>query len=95
MLKDFVKENRPKIKVTKVSTGEVWQGDKAIKLGLIDELGTSDDYLLKMASKFKLLEIEYFEKKPLTARFSSAIEVTVEKSVYKVLDILNKDRFIT
>jgi serine protease SohB len=63
IFKDFVKENRPKIKVTKVSTGEVWQGDKAVKLGLIDEIGTSDDYLLKLASKFKLLEIEYFEKK--------------------------------
>ena len=95
VFKDFVKENRPKIKVAQVSTGEVWQGDKAVKLGLIDEIGTSDDYLLKLASKFKLLEIEYFEKKPLTARFSTAIEVIVEKSVYKVLDIFNKDRFIT
>ena len=95
MFKDFVKENRPKIKVAKVSTGEVWQGDKAVKLGLIDEIGTSDDYLLKLAGKFKLLEIEYFEKKPITARFSTAIESIVEKSVYKILDIFNKDRFIT
>ena len=89
VFKDFVKENRPKIKVAQVSTGEVWQGDKAVKLWLIDEIGTSDDYLLKLASKFKLLEIEYFEKKPLTARFSTAIEAIVEKSVYKVLDIFN------
>ncbi len=95
VFKDFVKENRPKIKVAKVSTGEVWQGDKAVKLGLIDEIGTSDDYLLKLASKFKLLEIEYFEKKTLTARFSTVMETIVEKSVYKVLDIFNKDRFIT
>jgi len=95
VFKDFVKENRSKIQVAKVATGEVWQGDKAKKLGLIDEIGTSDDYLLKLASKFKLLEIQYFEKKPFTARIGSAAEVIVEKGIYKILDILNKDRFIT
>ena len=95
VFKDFVKENRSKIQVAKVSTGEVWQGDKAKKLGLIDEIGTSDDYLLKLASKFKLLEIQYFEKKPFTARIGSAAEVIVEKGIYKILDIFNKDRFIT
>lgn len=95
VFKDFVKENRSKIQVAKVSTGEVWQGEKAKKLGLIDEIGTSDDYLLKLASKFKLLEIQYFEKKPFTARIGSAAEVIVEKGVYKILDIFNKDRFIT
>ena len=58
VFKDFVKENRSKIQVAKVSTGEVWQGDKAKKLGLIDEIGTSDDYLLKLASKFKHLQIQ-------------------------------------
>jgi len=95
VFKDFVQENRSKIQVEKVSTGEVWQGDKAKKLGLIDEIGTSDDYLLKLASKFKLLEIQYFEKKPFTARIGAAVEVIVEKGIYKILDILNKDRFIT
>ena len=95
VFKDFVKENRSKIQVAKVATGEVWQGDKAKKLGLIDEIGTSDDYLLKLASKFKLLEIQYFEKKPFTARIGSAAEVIVEKGIYKILDIFNKDRFIT
>ena len=95
VFKDFVKENRSKIQVAKVATGEVWQGDKAKKLGLIDEIGTSDDYLLKLASKFKLLEIQYFEKKPFTARIGTAVEVVVEKGIYKILDILNKDRFIT
>ena len=95
VFKDFVKENRSKIKVAKVSTGEVWQGEKAVKLGLIDEIGTSDDYLLKLSNKFKLLEIKYLEKKPFAARIAVATEAIVEKGIYKFLDILNKDRFIT
>ena len=78
-----------------MSTGEVWQGEKAVKLGLIDEIGTSDDYLLKLSNKFKLLEINYLEKKPFAARIAVATETIVEKGIYKFLDILNKDRFIT
>ena len=95
VFKGFVKENRPKINVNKVATGEVWQGDEAVKLGLIDDIGTSDDYLVKLSKKFKLIEIEYFEKKPITARFATAAELLLEKGIYKVLDIVNKDRFIT
>ena len=95
VFKDFVKENRSKIKVATVSTGEVWQGEKAKKLGLIDEIGTSDDYLLKLSNKFKLLEIKYLEKKPFTARIAASTEIILEKAFYKFLDILNKDRFIT
>lgn len=95
VFKGFVKENRPKINVNKVATGEVWQGDEALKLGLIDDIGTSDDYLVKLSKKFKLIEIEYFEKKPITARFATATELFIEKGIYKVLDIINKDRFIT
>ena len=95
VFKGFVKENRPKINVNKVATGEVWQGDEALKLGLIDDIGTSDDYLVKLSKKFKLIEIEYFEKKPITARFATAAELLLEKGIYKVLDIVNKDRFIT
>ena len=67
----------------------------ALKLGLIDDIGTSDDYLVKLSKKFKLIEIEYFEKKPITARFATAAELFIEKGIYKVLDIINKDRFIT
>ena len=95
VFKDFVKENRSKIQVKKVATGEVWQGDKAKKLGLIDEIGTSDDYLLSLSTKFNLLEIEYFEKKSFVTRFSSATELIIEKVIYKFLDIINRDRFIT
>ena len=95
VFKDFIKENRSKIQVNKVATGEVWQGDKAKKLGLIDEIGTSDDYLLNLSTKFNLLELEYFEKKSFTSKFASATELVIEKGIYKFLDIINKDRFIT
>tara|TARA_B100000809_G_C15079226_1_gene509020 strand:+ start:427 stop:1455 length:1029 start_codon:yes stop_codon:yes gene_type:complete len=95
IFKDFVKENRPEIDTNIVATGEVWQGEKALNVGLIDEIGTSDDYLVKLSKKFKLFEIEYVEKKNLSERFAFAAEIFINKTVLKIYDSLNKSRFIS
>lgn len=38
---------RPALKVDKIATGETWLGTDALRLGLVDSLGTADDYLLQ------------------------------------------------
>ena len=40
--KDFVQTNRPQLDIDKVATGEVWSGQQAKELGLVDEIITSD-----------------------------------------------------
>ncbi len=95
IFKDFVKEQRPQVDTKVVATGEVWQGDKAIEVGLIDELGTSDDYLVGLSKKLKLYEIEYIEKKNLSERFAFSAQLLIEKSILKIYDIVNRDRFIS
>ena len=95
IFKDFVKEQRPQVDTKIVATGEVWQGKKAIEVGLIDALSTSDDYLVRLSKKLKLFEIEYVEKKNLTERFAISTQLLIEKSFLKFYDIINRDRFIS
>jgi len=95
IFKDFVKDNRPEIDTSVVATGEVWQGEKALAVGLIDEISTSDDYLVKLSKKFKLFQIDYIEKKNLSERFAFAAETFFNKTVLKIYDSLNKSRFIS
>jgi len=95
IFKDFVKEQRPQVDTKVVATGEVWQGEKAIEVGLIDALGTSDDYLVGLSKKLKLFEIDYVEKKNLTERFAFSAQLLIEKSILKFYDIVNRDRFIS
>jgi len=47
----WVKERRPSVEVQQVATGEVWYGPRALKLGLVDELQTSAEYLLQRISQ--------------------------------------------
>ena len=95
IFKDFVKEQRPQVDTKVVATGEVWQGEKAIEVGLIGAIGTSDDYLVGLSKKLKLFEIDYVEKKNLTERFAFSAQLLIEKSILKFYDIVNRDRFIS
>jgi len=45
-----VRDLRPSVDLERVATGEHWYGSRALELNLIDEIGTSDDFLLKAAA---------------------------------------------
>ena len=68
LFKDFVKTHRPQIDLERVATGEHWFGTRALDCRLVDELRTSDDYLLDTSASADLYEIIYTGKKPWLAR---------------------------
>src|SRR5690606_14060707 len=59
LFKDFVKQHRPALDMEKVATGEYWYGARAIDLKLVDELRTSDDYLLEASKTKNLYHVAY------------------------------------
>lgn len=93
IFKNFVKEQRPQVDTDIVATGEVWQGEEAVKVGLVDSLETSDNYLVNLSKEAKLFEIEFVEKKKLSERFAFSMQLIVEKSVIKFYDLINRDRY--
>ena len=93
IFKNFVKEQRPQVDTEVVATGEVWQGEEAVKVGLVDSLETSDNYLVNLSKEAKLLEIEFVEKKNLTERFAFSMQLIIEKTLFKFYDLINRDRF--
>ena len=57
LFKEFILKNRAGLDIEKVATGEHWYGTKALDLGLIDEIMTSDDYLMAKSKDNQLFEI--------------------------------------
>ena len=43
---DFLKTYRSGLDFNKVATGEAWLGEEALKLGLVDKIRCSDDYIM-------------------------------------------------
>lgn len=68
LFKDFVARYRPHVDIEAVSQGDIWYGTRALDIGLIDAISTSDDYLVTLAEKRKVLRVDWVEKKSLPER---------------------------
>jgi serine protease SohB len=65
LFKDFVAARRPALELSRVATGEYWYGAQALALKLVDELTTSDDYLLKRAQEAEVYEVRFRRRRSL------------------------------
>jgi serine protease SohB len=66
LFQEFVKDNRPQLDIETVSTGEAWYGKRALDLGLVDELCTSDEYLMALCEHHDVFEVKWIEhQKPI------------------------------
>jgi serine protease SohB len=73
LFKNAVVEHRPVLDIEKVATGEYWYGTRAKELGLIDEVGSSDDYLMRRANEARIYAISYKGKEGLLQKLQSAL----------------------
>ncbi len=62
MFKNFITQHR-QVDIDKVATGEHWHASDAIKLNLIDEILTSDDYISARQESHRLLALDFMQEK--------------------------------
>jgi len=79
LFKDFISHYRPQIDLAKVATGEHWYGQQAIDLHLVDNLITSDDYLLQKSQQADIYEVMYEYKTTISDKLSTYIQSNVKK----------------
>ncbi len=82
LFKDFIVSQRKNIDIEKVATGEYWYGKSALDLNLIDEIMTSDEYIMSIKDKFNIIHIKY---KPITS-FADKITKVSSKITNKFLN---------
>lgn len=70
LFKEFIANHRPMVDVDRVASGEHWPATRAISLKLVDELLTSDDYLLQRLTDSDIYELHHHPKRSLGARLS-------------------------
>lgn len=90
LFKKHVTQFRPDIDIESVATGDIWYGQEALQYKLIDEVGTSDDYLVSACADAEVFEISYEFKKSLQEKLGFAAQAGVEKAVTRFLTILNQ-----
>lgn len=92
LFKDFVARYRPQLHIDEVATGEVWLGIAALNRQLVDELGTSDEYLSQRAREANLFHLRFAERKTLQERIGVAASGAVENTLVSLWSKLGRLR---
>jgi serine protease SohB len=94
LFKDFVVKNRPSVDIPKVATGEVWFGQQAVDLNLVDQLGTSDQYLMEAAVDSQVYSVTLKAKKTLQEKLGIGVENALVKTFDRAFKELRDSKFI-
>ncbi len=68
LFRAFVQGRRAQLDMEKVATGEAWLGSKALELGLVDELATSDEIIRSACQRGRVLHVSFQRKLSLPER---------------------------
>jgi serine protease SohB len=82
LFKEFLSNYRSQLDLDRVATGEHWYGTQALALKLVDELRTSDDYLLQASKDAALFEVMYVSRKPLLAKLSNLATAALTRRLF-------------
>ncbi len=84
LFKHFVSDNRPQVDIDGVATGEHWYGSQALDKRLVDELKTSDDYLIQASKERDLYHVEYKTPKTLPEKIMGGATQLVDELVLRL-----------
>lgn len=86
LFKHFVEKYRSKLDVERVATGEHWYGEDALALNLVDQLQTSDQYLLGFLRDHDLYVINTRKKPTFGEKLGLQAAQIAENVIPTVMD---------
>lgn len=94
LFKSFVSRFRPHMNIAEVATGEYWYGEQAITKGLVDEIRTSDDYLLSLSEKHQIIKVKFEHHESISEKLTGILGKAFKKGSLSVLEELETRRFL-
>jgi serine protease SohB len=85
LFKEFVKAHRPELDIERVATGEHWLARRGLELGLVDQLGTSDEYLVARAAERNLYQVAFERPRSLRERLGNMATNAIARSLSSLL----------
>ena len=83
LFKNWVKDHRPAVDLGQIATGETWVGMQAKDLQLIDEISTSDEYIVAACDEHKVYEVEYVIRKSAHEKLSEVLYAALDRLLLK------------
>ncbi len=93
LFKNFIQEHRPQVDIEKIATGEIWFGNQAIEKNLVDQVITSDEYILGQIDERDVYEVRFTPKKTLSERLGKTAENTSLQVTDRLIERFSETRF--
>ncbi len=95
LFKDFIQKHRQDIDIDKIATGEFWFGVDAKTLNLVDDIMTSDAYLLQQMDKHDVFLLQSYTEPTLAEKLglTEHLAVSGTKALQKASQMAT--RFLT
>ncbi|MGM0634233.1 MAG: protease SohB [Pseudomonadota bacterium] len=93
LFKNWVSEYRPALDIDAVATGETWFGSQALENHLADEIGTSDDVIMKACETARVYEVRYEQRKNLGEKIGKTTSRVIEKTALDWIQRLRVSRY--
>lgn len=94
LFKDFVHKFRPQMNLSEVATGEYWYGEQAITKGLVDEIRTSDDYLMGLSEHHQIIKVTFERHESIGDKLTGILGKAVKKGTLSIIEELETRRFL-
>ncbi len=92
LFKEYVSERRPELDIQAVANGDIWFGKRALEVKLIDEIKTSDEYLIEACERGDVVSVSFQHKRTLPEKLGLAASAALEHSVWKVLSAFRNQK---
>jgi len=93
IFKSWVKEHRPSVEIDKVATGETWLGSQAKERYMVDDIKTSDEYIIDACKNADVFEIEYEFQKSIQDKLGRVLEEGVVRAVSRWFQQTHVDKY--
>lgn len=90
LFKEFVSRWRPQLDIAQVATGEHWFGERAIAMKLVDELVTSDEYIVNAAKDADVYRVWWQHKRTFAEKMGFAAEGALVRAIERGWGLLTR-----
>jgi serine protease SohB len=92
LFKEYVSERRPALDIQAVANGDIWFGKRALEVKLIDDIKTSDEYLIEACDRGEVVSVSFQSKRTLPERLGLATSAALEHTVWRVLSAFRNQK---
>lgn len=92
LFKEYVGERRPGLDMAEVANGDIWFGRRALEVNLIDEIKTSDEFLIEACDRADVISVSYQRKRTLPEKLGLATSAALEHTVWRVLSAFRNQK---